>query len=70
MHCVCFAKWQGLLSMVAKTAGGKARRLPLFVLALEDVLLRFTYQAPTCVPLFALLLTLATRQPTKLSQAY
>jgi len=53
-----------------KTAGGKASRLLMFVLALEDVLLRFTYQAPTCVPLFALLLTLATRQPTKLSQAY
>lgn len=41
----------------------------MFVLALDDVLFRLTYNAPTWVPLLALLPTLATCQPEKLSQA-
>ena len=41
----------------------------MFVFALDESLLRFTYNAPTWLPLLALLPALATCQPEKLSQA-
>jgi hypothetical protein len=49
--------------IVAKNLRALARRAEMLEFALPESLFRFKVNAPTCVPLFELPPTLATRQP-------